>query len=192
MSAKKTRENSVSSCCGEALNFFAPNRSPDKLYLRYAALFFPLRLRIPGFSAHGNPRLHRPSVPNQRRAKARSYQQVFHTDRVPLGFTFERVGGWISLTTGCGHGRCQRHAHGRRAPPAAAKWARRAAADNRADGHGGWDGSGAVRVNRSSRGAAEKDRVWDRAANADGAIWPRAARRVLKRWGGPVRLGVSR
>ena len=37
---EKTRENAVFSCCGEAMNFFASNRNPGKLYLRRAALFF--------------------------------------------------------------------------------------------------------------------------------------------------------
>ena len=39
MSAKKTRENSVFGCCSEAMNFFVPNRTPGKLYLRCAASF---------------------------------------------------------------------------------------------------------------------------------------------------------
>ena len=34
MSAKKTRENGVSSCCFEGINFFVPNRTLSKLYLR--------------------------------------------------------------------------------------------------------------------------------------------------------------
>ena len=42
ISAKKTRENSVFSCCCEAINFFVPNRSLSKPYYRCGALFSAL------------------------------------------------------------------------------------------------------------------------------------------------------
>ena len=80
MSAKKTRENSVFSCCGEGMNFFVPNNNTDELYLRLAALFSapdddsrfvqPTATRIPTGS------LCPPGDPSG----AGFFQRVFHTD----------------------------------------------------------------------------------------------------------------